>query len=124
MYLGGLQHRSKLRAKWDNSTVGSIITVFDPLRPKYWPLAIVTAVKKGKDKLVGTVTYKMSNQKEYQRDIQYVSLLLQNDKGSDHQNALLDCLPDCILPFIMLNDHLSASVFLVCNTMHPTPWVD
>ncbi len=45
----GLQPRSKWKKQMHNLTIGSVVTVFDPTSPKYWPLAIITGVKKRKD---------------------------------------------------------------------------
>ncbi len=74
-YVPGLQPRSKWRRQIENLAIGSIIMVFDPASPKYWPLAMVTGVKKSKDDLVRTVTYRLANGKEYEQDVRYVSLL-------------------------------------------------
>ncbi len=77
-YVPGLQPRQKWQKQMENLKAGAIITVFDPNSPKYWPLAIVRSVKKGKDSLVRTLKYRLSNGKEYERDVRYVSLLFQD----------------------------------------------
>ena len=77
-YVPGLQPRQKWQKQMENLKPGAIVTVFDPNSPKYWPLAIVRSVKKGKDGLVRTLKYCLSNGKEYERDVRYVSLLFQD----------------------------------------------
>ncbi len=77
-YVPGLQPRQKWQRQTDNLKVGAIITVFDPNSPKYWPLAIVRSVKKGKDGLVRMTKYHMANGKEYECNVRYVSLLFQD----------------------------------------------
>ncbi len=77
-YVPGLQPRQKWQKQMENLKPGAIVTVFDPNSPKYWPLAVVSSVKKGKDGLVRTLKYRLSNGKEYERDVRYVSLLFQD----------------------------------------------
>ncbi len=77
-YVPGLQPHQKWQKQTDNLKVGAIITVFDPNSPKYWPLAIVRSVKKGKDGLVRMIKYCTANGKEYECDVRYVSLLFQD----------------------------------------------
>ncbi len=61
-----LQPRSQWQRQRENLTIGSITTVFDPTNPKSWLLAAVTGVKRD---LVRTVTYRMADGKEYERDV-------------------------------------------------------
>ncbi len=73
-YIPGLQLRSKWQRQNENLTISGIITVFDSTSPKYWPLAVITAVNKGKDGLVRMIKFCLANGKEYECDVRYIKL--------------------------------------------------
>ncbi len=104
-YVPGLQPRSKWKKQTENLAIGSVVTVFDSTSPKYWSLAIVTGVKKGRDDLVRMMTYRLANGREFERDVKYVSVLLKKWIGpanwAAYEMFFLRCAP-CVMFFQFL----------------------
>ncbi len=86
-YVPGLQPRGKWKKKLENLREGAVVTAFDSSSPKYWPLAVITRVYKGKDGLVRTVILRMANGREYERDVRHVCLLLSGEEDTDTDNS-------------------------------------